>query len=463
MKKKRHINLSTKYIILLCVLLLAIDLVFGTVMLYRTSTDMQIMTRNHMLSVANTAARVVDANTLDALTKEDLETDENGNRSAVYHQIANVLLQVQKAQNDENIKYIYTVTKMDGEFVFLLDPDPVDPADFGEPMEAVTPMLVEAWETGEGRVDKEKYEDEWGNFYTAWSPVWKTDNAGNRKLVAIVGVDFGADVYDAELARMGWSIGLVSFLSLIVGSVVVALLTMQISRRFRKLNTELSTLSTNVESLSAEIGVRPGDEETNPEEPENLDSISSISEKVRDMQKKLKRYMEYVQEQAFTDRMTGVGNKTAYLDRVKEINEEINRGDASFAIVVFDINGLKSTNDNYGHECGDRIITDAAKVICRVFPKQQIYRIGGDEFIALVPSESDETLKEKFEQLKKEIDRFNREEKKYAMTLSFSWGESVYRPGDDAAVKAVFKRADEEMYRNKNEYYKHSESNETRS
>ena len=172
------------------------------------------------------------------------------------------------------------------------------------------------------------------------------------------------------------------------------------------------------------------------------------------MQHKLQAYMEYAHEQAYTDSMTGVGNKTAYLERVKEINSQINNGTADFAIVVFDVNGLKNTNDIYGHECGDRIITDTAATIRRVFDSDQIYRIGGDEFIAVVGSMTEEEMEARLKELGEIVENFNKNEKRYAMTLSFSGGGAVYRPGEDAAFKEVFKRADEAMYDNKGNYYK---------
>ena len=164
--------------------------------------------------------------------------------------------------------------------------------------------------------------------------------------------------------------------------------------------------------------------------------------------------MKYAEEQAYTDPMTGVGNKTAYLDRIKDLNEEIVSGTASFAIAVFDVNGLKSTNDNYGHEYGDRIIKDAAKLICRVFATGQIYRIGGDEFIAVLESMTEEELEERFKQLAEEEENFNQNEKRYAMTFSFSWGGTAFHPSEDVNYKEVFKRADQAMYHYKRNYYK---------
>ena len=57
----------------------------------------------------------------------------------------------------------------------------------------------------------------------------------------------------------------------------------------------------------------------------------------------------------------------------------------TISIVYFDINNLKIINDTLGHEMGDKLITDASAMISRVFGKiGNIYRTGGDEFVAII-------------------------------------------------------------------------------
>ena len=442
---RKRITLTTQYIIIVCILLLAVNVALSAVLLGQSSKSMKTMVRKHMASVADTAAASLDGDVLSAVTADDV-----AGKTAAYHTIADTLAVIQRAQQNSDIKYIYTTKKAaDRQFVFVVDPDPINPGDYGEDV-VFTPAQETAW-SGVSAVDEEAFEDEWGKFYTAWSPV--KNSAG--QVVGLVGVDFAADWYDSQVAKHTVSVIVVSILSLLVGAVIMALLTGQLRRRFRSLNAEISTLSGDVEKLSQEIKVRPGDDGKIEETaPDGADAIGALSSKIRAMQVKLKAYMEYAHEQAYTDSMTGVGNKTAYLARIKELGLEINAGTAAFAIAVFDINGLKSTNDNYGHECGDRIITDAAMVIRRVFPNEQIYRIGGDEFITVLGPTTEGELEGKFEELTAVVSGFNLHEKRYAMTLSFSWGGAVYQPGRDADFKEVFKRADQAMYRNKGEYYR---------
>ena len=250
---------------------------------------------------------------------------------------------------------------------------------------------------------------------------------------------------------------IISLISLLAGGGIMLLLMGQLRRRFRRLNEKLAVLSDDMELLSDEINLQRKQKPKKTEATSvaaDTDFVNVLGKKIGDMQVNLREYIAFAREQAYVDSMTGMGNKTAYLEHVKEINESINAGTAAFAVVVFDVNGLKNINDNYGHECGDRVIIDAAKVIHRVFPKDKVYRIGGDEFIALLGETTPERLQTRLGYIEKETEIFNKHEKRYAMPMSFSSGGAVYRPGKDADFKEVFKRADQAMYHSKSLYYK---------
>lgn len=443
---KKRLNLTTtQYIIIVCLLLLVVNAVLSMVLMVHSGKAAKELLRKHMLIVADTAVARIDGDELASLTAADAE-----NKTEKWQTVANALMAVKDASQDNDIKYVYAIKKdtvQDG-YVYTVDPDPIKPARYGEKVVA-SPGQDAAW-GGTATVDDDPVEDEWGNFYSAWSPV----KNGAGEVVGLVGIDFDAAAYDRQVIHNTIAVVLVGVLSLTVGIVIMLLLTGQLRRRFRALNTELSTLSGDVEKLSDEIKICPGDEEPEPETDESADTIEAISGKIRIMQKKLKAYMQYAEEQAYTDSMTGVGNKTAYLNHIKVLGSEINAGTAAFAVAVFDINSLKSINDNYGHECGDRIITDAAMVIRRIFPNEKMYRIGGDEFITVLGATTEDALTSRFEQLLSEVENFNLHEKHYAMTLSLSCGGAVYQPGQDADFKEVFKRADQAMYQNKGDYYR---------
>ncbi|MBR3641477.1 MAG: GGDEF domain-containing protein, partial [Oscillibacter sp.] len=170
----------------------------------------------------------------------------------------------------------------------------------------------------------------------------------------------------------------------------------------------------------------------------------------------LKLYIPLVHAQAYTDGLTGVGNKAAYLELVHELDEKIAEGTARFSLAVFDINGLKAVNDDYGHEEGDETIVGAAECIKEVFGKENVFRIGGDEFIAVLPDLSEEDMAKAFERLDREVESANAAlaDTDGGAPVSFSKGAVTFDPNVDREFKTVFKRADEAMYRNKGDYYR---------
>lgn len=124
----------------------------------------------------------------------------------------------------------------------------------------------------------------------------------------------------------------------------------------------------------------------------NHDSIEEISllQKLLDENKNIKNELEY---EAKHDRMTGLFNRNCFnMDIASGMYDQANIG-----VLYFDLNNLKSVNDTYRHEAGDRLICRLAETISRLSDERQpsvCYRIGGDEFVLILQ----ECSKEKLEQ-----------------------------------------------------------------
>ena len=159
-------------------------------------------------------------------------------------------------------------------------------------------------------------------------------------------------------------------------------------------------------------------------------------------------------EMAVVDGLTGVGNKTAYLQKIHSLDDAIRRGTASFTVYVFDLNGLKGINDKYGHESGDTAITDAAEVLKTVFGKENLYRIGGDEFIAVFDGMKKPDTERCFADLEKAMRSLDLTGKLYKEPLAIAKGAAAFCPGEDKEYRDVFRRADQFMYEEKTAYYK---------
>lgn len=178
------------------------------------------------------------------------------------------------------------------------------------------------------------------------------------------------------------------------------------------------------------------------------DEVGTLAESFRETVKHLHKYISYINELAYRDPLTGVKNKTAYLEVANQMDELARLKRPEFAVIVFDINGLKIVNDTYGHDFGDILIADTCKIICHTFKQSPIYRIGGDEFVALLEKEDYKNSIQLLSQLQNDIDVYN-EQPHNKIKISVAKGIAVYSEATDFTFQDVFKRADNAMYFNK--------------
>lgn len=157
--------------------------------------------------------------------------------------------------------------------------------------------------------------------------------------------------------------------------------------------------------------------------------------------------LQFATEQAERDGLTGVKNVIAYQKFEAELQAGIDAGTSvPFSIAVFDLNRLKQINDSLGHKVGDQYISDGCSLICHTFLHSPVFRIGGDEFCAILKG-SDYINRE-------DLCTDFREKVLHNMSINravIAIGISDYRYGVDRQVSDVFKRADDKMYENKQE------------
>lgn len=173
------------------------------------------------------------------------------------------------------------------------------------------------------------------------------------------------------------------------------------------------------------------------------DEIGMLTESFRETADKLREQMDYINSLAYTDSLTGVNNNTAYQRDIANLFS--NTDGLRFSLAVIDVNGLKQVNDNYGHEYGNILISDTAAAAAKIFGRENIYRIGGDEFAVLLRN----TTLDKCRKLSEEfLEALQSDEG--AVRAAAAIGAAEYIP-DDRNYEEVFRRADEEMYRIKSE------------
>lgn len=150
---------------------------------------------------------------------------------------------------------------------------------------------------------------------------------------------------------------------------------------------------------------------------------------------------------AYKDTLTSVRNANAFKEKRKAYDEMIKLGEIKeFAVAVFDLNDLKKVNDTQGHEAGDRYIQSGCRLICITFDHSPVFRIGGDEFVAVLMNSDYENRENLINYFNSEIE----DNLKHGKVV-VSAGVGIFDPDIDECFDDVFKRADEMMYLRKQE------------
>lgn len=155
-----------------------------------------------------------------------------------------------------------------------------------------------------------------------------------------------------------------------------------------------------------------------------------------------------------TDTMTRTENRSSYMEEVADIDAELRDGrEIRYTLVVFDINGLKQTNDELGHAAGDELLKKAGRLISEHFTQGTIYRVGGDEFVFLSRKNNQTSVRYIFEKFQKAMNDSAPNFDVKSGTVVISAGMATYEAGVDACYEDTFNRADQEMYLNKKYFY----------
>jgi len=171
---------------------------------------------------------------------------------------------------------------------------------------------------------------------------------------------------------------------------------------------------------------------------------------VRDITERKKAEEEIIYL-SYHDQLTGLYNRRFYEEELIRINKERN---IPITLVMADVNGLKLTNDAFGHKAGDILLEKVSNILKRECGANEIItRIGGDEFVILLPK----TDEKEAEKIVKGINVAITNEKLDNVILSISIGFAV-KQNVSEDINEIFRKAEADMYR-----YKLTESSIMRS
>ena len=232
----------------------------------------------------------------------------------------------------------------------------------------------------------------------------------------------------------------VCMLAAMLVAVVLALIGYRFTRRLTGPIEQLSDVALQVGTGDLKVTI-PG--------VERPDEVGNLARAFHNTTVHIQQYVDYVQNLAYKDALTDVQNKAAYDMSMEQMDVDIRMGRARFALIMVDLNYLKRINDTYGHEIGNRYILNLCAKITDIFAVEMVYRIGGDEFIVLVKEEDYERREELLARLRESLAFKEERTDEPWENVSAATGMAEFDPDRDDGTDEVFKRADEEMYRNK--------------
>ncbi len=149
-----------------------------------------------------------------------------------------------------------------------------------------------------------------------------------------------------------------------------------------------------------------------------------------------------IEKLSYYDQLTGVYNRRFYVEELRRMDKEKN---LPIALVMADVNGLKLTNDAFGHRAGDVTLKKIARIIRKTCGSDKVVaRIGGDEFIVLIPNADGRYVRN----LMQCIIEATKKEQRVNPLISLSIGFAMKRKTFED-MKDVFKKAEDEMYSHK--------------
>lgn len=141
-----------------------------------------------------------------------------------------------------------------------------------------------------------------------------------------------------------------------------------------------------------------------------------------------------------TDLLTGLCNRNSYQQKLETFSSMCNQ---VLSCVYVDVNGLHEMNNTRGHTAGDKMLQFVGKILQREFGERNSFRIGGDEFVALVTGEKEEVIQAKIDRVQVLI-----EEESYHVSIGYSVGNT-----SETDISLLISTAEKRMYEAKQLFY----------
>ncbi|MBO4678613.1 MAG: methyl-accepting chemotaxis protein [Lachnospiraceae bacterium] len=349
--KVRKISLTLQLLLINVVVLLVAVVILSVASINQSTESIKVLIENRMLDLSNTASAQLDGDFLGSMSEDDTDSEE----------VAAQLDILGAFRDNTELEYIYIMRNMgNNNFVYIVDADPEEPAEFGDPVE-YTDALGQA-SHGTPGVDNEPYEDEWGRHYSAYSPIF--DSTG--KQTAIVGVDFSAAWFDEQVAEHVKTVVILSIIIIAVSVCIVLLLCMKLKKGFKTLNDKMCEIADGSGDLSKEIKMTSGDEfeviagSMNTFIGQIREIITSVKESVSGSVSSSNELSSITEQAADTMKALSEAISGVSTGAVKQA-DDVSRASSNVSMIVSHLTEMRKTIDQ-AEECTENMSKNSSAV-----------------------------------------------------------------------------------------------------
>lgn len=179
---------------------------------------------------------------------------------------------------------------------------------------------------------------------------------------------------------------------------------------------------------------------------EMMARLAEETQRTESALRELQRTNQTLEQLAATDPLTGAENRRRFIEHVEAQIRRVKRGGAPFSVLALDLDNFKSINDRYGHQVGDDILKAfVKKCVAAVRPFDSVARVGGEEFMVLLPETALESASIIAERVRNAVAStpFESGTQRLAVTVSIGASQSGL---DGDTIDEILRVADKRLY-----------------